>query len=206
MGRLGLSRPKQDGAQKGPTFCARGDRVLRGAVPMTKLLGTTAGAAWEATGGHAPEPTPRALCPRPREPSYGPSDTSPVPTRPKTRLPLRQVVANNVTVEPISRIAHLLAGAAWIFAEILIIPPEQISCSAFGTGLQWTLNHCRGHEEAAYRVTALRIPRFAVHSEASRPPGQVKDASAGLYVEAERPRRSKRRARRLRRCSVSGRR
>lgn len=74
MGRLGLSRPKQDGAQKGPTFCARGDRVLRGAVPMTKLLGTTAGAAWEATGGHAPEPTPRALCPRPREPSYGPSE------------------------------------------------------------------------------------------------------------------------------------
>lgn len=164
MGRLGLSRPKQDGAQKGPTFCARGDRVLRGAVPMTKLLGTTAGAAWEATGGRAPEPTPRALCPWPREPSYGPSDTSPVPTRPKTQLPLRQVVANNVTVEPISRIAHLLAGAAWIFAEILIIPPEQTSCSAFGTGLQWTLNHCRGHEEAAYRVTSLRIPRFAVHS------------------------------------------
>lgn len=87
---------------------------------LGQVLGCVAGDRQTSTG------TRRARSARPSKPSY---EASPHFTGShssvNTTSTKRRVVGNKFTVEPISQITYLLTGATWIFAVILMIPPQK---------------------------------------------------------------------------------
>lgn len=56
----------------------------------------------------------------------------------------RQFIANKFSIEPISKIAYLLAVTIWVFIDALIIQ-DKISCLTFEISLKCTILHdCQG--------------------------------------------------------------